>query len=169
MYRTWSERASAACSVSRFGSGKGGPEARRSRLHNARVNGAVFDAPLSAWQAVKRSLVREWLRQEFVRSSVACAWLASSLCRVASSPCCVARCVASCSCVGVCARACVGVCVCVRVCSLRTCCVMRSLSACAYVPMRLKLPAYNARVVFRRLGSRFPRENRAFRSFTYGK
>ena len=37
--------------------------------------------------------------------------------------------------------------------SLRTCCVMRSLSARAYVPMRLKLPAHNASVVFRRLGS----------------
>ena len=153
MYRTWSERASAACSVLRFGSVKGGPEARRSLSHNARVNGAGFDAPLSAWQAVKRSLVREWLRQDCVNSSVACVWLASSLCRVASSVCRVACCVASCLCVGVCVRACVGVCVRVRVRSLRTCCVMRSLSACAYVPMRLKLPAHNTRVVFRRLGS----------------
>ena len=48
-------------------------------------------------------------------------------------------------------------------------CVMRSLSARAYVPMRLKLPAHNASVVFRRLGSWFLRENPAFRSPTYGK
>ena len=84
MYRTWSERASAACSVSRFGSGKGGPDARRSRSHNARVNGAVFDAPLSAWQAVKRSLV---CRVCVKSSSVACAWLASRLRQVKRSLC----------------------------------------------------------------------------------
>ena len=48
-------------------------------------------------------------------------------------------------------------------------CVMRSPSACAHVPMRLKLPAHNACVVFRRLGSWFLRENRAFGNLTYGK
>ena len=153
MYRTWSERASAACSLSRFVSGKGGPEARRSRSHNARVNGAVFDAPLSAWQAVKRSLCVSGLRQDCVKSSVACEWLANGMqiaCKwLASSLRGVAWCVASC----VHARACVGVRACVRWRSLRTCCVKRSLSACAYVPMRLKLPAHNACVVFRRLGS----------------
>ena len=35
--------------------------------------------------------------------------------------------------------------------------------------MRLKLPAHNACVVFRRLGSWFPGENRAFGNLTYGK
>ena len=59
VHRTWSERASAACSRLRFGSGEGGPCGRRSRSHNARLNGAVVDAQPSAWQAVKRSLV--WL------------------------------------------------------------------------------------------------------------
>ena len=57
VHRTWSERASAACSRLRFGLAKGGPCGRRSRLHNARLNGAGCDAPPSAWQAVKRSLV----------------------------------------------------------------------------------------------------------------
>ena len=38
---------------------QGGPCGRRSRSHNARANGAVVDAPPSAWQAVKRN--RVWL------------------------------------------------------------------------------------------------------------
>lgn len=93
----------------------------------------------------------DWLRQDCVKSSVACAWLASGL---------------------------RGVGVMRRVVHVRWrdalaqsahLCVMRSQSACAYAPMRLKLPAHNACVVFRRLGSWFLRENPAFRCLTYGK
>ena len=82
VHRTWSERASAACSRLRFGSCKGGPFGRRSRSHNARANGAL-------WLTRRRRHGKQssvawcgWLRQACVKSSVACAWLASCLCGV---------------------------------------------------------------------------------------
>lgn len=89
------------------------------------------------------------LRQECVKSSVACA---SGLRRVAWRGALRWR---------------VGVRVCLR--SLRTSASCARRLHVVRVPMRLKLPAHNACVVFRRLGSWFPREIRAFASLTFGK